>query len=360
MSFPQFSDEPTEILGGGEKRDPSEFIPWDRIAEVKTPRGTRPGLTIIVRPLERIKEADIRGEKWRKENPDNDWKTLVIADIAILDAIPPGYDQYQMPLPPVPAGSQWRNQLVFPGMLNKAWRDKIGGTLIGIVYLGEARPMANGSMGKPPFLWRSLAQDQGQVQRGQRFFAAFPGFLVPVPRVNPAQNASGSDAWGQQPTMDQDPWAQPMGHQQADPNHWSTHQQQPQYSPGWQQDPQQQYPMQQPPMGSGMNPVYPVDPWVNQAGFVEPRPPQYQQHPAQMPPVPQNQPTQGHPYQQPDPWAQQPAQQVAPAQTAQQPPQQHPGQGLSTLEQMKLAAAQQQQGQQVNHHGQQQPQDPPF
>lgn len=296
MTIPQFDDTPTESLGGGEKRDPSEFVPWDRIAEVVTPRGTRPGLVMIVRPLERIKD-------FRSKDPEDDWKTLVVADIAILDAIPPGADQYGMPLPPIPPGSQWRNQLVFPGMLNKAWRDKIGGTLIGVVYYGQATRMANGTMGKPPFLWRSLSQDEQQVRRGQGFMAARPEFLVPIPRVNPAQNASAPDAWGQpvtpgpgygQPAAD--PWSQPLG-------------QQSQYA----------QPM-----------VAPV-----------------QQYPIQAAPAPQTAPPQGSYYQQPDPWASAAPQNVVPAQ---QPPQQP----MSTLDQLKAQAAA------MNAQGQPQTQEPPF
>lgn len=306
MTIPQFDDTPTENLGGGEKRDPSEFVPWDRVAEVVTPRGTRQGLVMIVRPLERIKD-------YRDKDPENDWKTLVIADIAILDPIPPGVDQYQMPLPPIPAGSQWRNQLVFPGMLNKAWRDKIGGTLIGVVYFGQPKPMANGTMGKPPFLWRSLAQDEQQVRRGQGFMAARPEFLIPIPRVQPQQTAQDTHV-----TAQQDPWSQPLGQQPqyAQPTAAPVQQ----YQPGWQQDPNQQYPMMQ-------------------------------QQPVQAAPVPQTAPPQGYGYQQPDPWAQAPAQPVAPAQT---PVQQHPQQGMSTLEQLKQAA------QQTNAQGQPQSQDPPF
>jgi hypothetical protein len=295
MTIPQFDDTPTENLGGGEKRDPSEFVPWDRIAEVVTPRGTRPGLVMIVRPLERVKD-------FRSKDPEDDWKTLVVADIAILDAIPPGVDQYQMPLPPVAPGSQWRNQLVFPGMLNKAWRDKIGGTMIGVVYMGQASKMANGTMGKPPFLWRSLSQDENQKERGRRFFQARPEFLIPVPRVNPTPVASGSDTWATPVTPNQDPWSQPLG-------------QQPQYA-----QPVQQY-----------------------------QQPQYAQQPhPQAPPVPQTAPPQGYYQQQPDPWAQQPAQPVAPAQMAPQAP-------LSTLDQLKAQAAAAQ-----NAQGQPQAQDPPF
>lgn len=266
MTFPQFDDTPTENLGG-EKRDPSEYVPWTRVAEVKTPRGTRPGLVMIVRPTERIRD-------YRDKNPENDWKTLVIADIAILDPIGPGADEYGMPLDAIPAGSQWRNQTVFPGMLNKAWRDKIGGTLIGIVYMGEAKPTAQGTMGKAPFLWRSLSQDANQVSRGQRFFAARPEFLIPIPRETPPSAAS-------QPGPD--PWA-------AQDQYYQQH---------------------------SVHPAQ-TDAWA-------------QQQPAQTLPAQSQQAPQGYGHQQPDPWAQSPSVRVSAAPQQNQP-------GMSTLEQIQAAA----------------------
>lgn len=311
MTIPQFDDTPTENIGGGDKRDPSEFLPWDRISEVVTPRGTRPGLVIIVRPLERIKD-------FRSKDPEDDWKTLVVADIAVLDAIPPGQDQYGMPLPAMAPGSQWRNQTVFPGMLNKAWRDKIGGTLIGVVYMGQATRMSNGTMGKPPFLWRSLSQDAQQVRRGQGFMAARPQFLIPVPRVVPQQQAPAQDQWNQPAG---DPWSQPLS-------------QQPQY----QQQPQYAQPAQQHP---------PQDPYYQQHSVHPVQPPQYQQQPAQTAAAAPTAPPQGYGYQQPDPWSQGQIPPQAP------PAQPHPNQGMSTLEQMRAEAAR-------NAQGQPQSQDPPF
>jgi hypothetical protein len=324
MTIPQFNDTPTENLGGGDKRDPSEYVPWDRIAEVVTPRGNRPGCVMIVRPLERIKD-------FRSKDPEDDWKTLVVADIAILDAIPSTPDQFGIMLPPIPGGSQWRNQTVFPGMLNKAWRDKIGGTLIGVIYYGQPKPTAQGTMGKPPFLWRSLSQDANQVRRGQGFMAARPEFLIPVPRVNPAPVASGSDAWGQQMTpaapapVVQEPWA----HLGPAPT-YAPQPTQPAYAPQeqWQQVP-----------GAAMNQV--LQPLAPATPVYQPQPVQAAPVPASAPPAPQG-------YQQPDPWAQGPAQAVAPAQT------QHPNQGMTTLQQIQQAAAQ------VNHQGQPQNGEPPF
>lgn len=340
MTIPDFSDAPTEIINDREKRDPSEYIPWTRIAEVKTPRGTRPGLMLIVRPLERI--PDYRDK-------ENDWKTLVIADIAVLDPIAPGADEYGMPLPGIPGGSQWRNQTVFPGMLNKAWRDKIGGTLIGIVYMGEAKPTPQGTMGKAPFLWRSLAQDEGAKQRGQGFMRARQEFLIPVPR-DPQMS---SDSWvspsAQQPApqaSQQDPWAQPAAPQQS-------------YATGGYVSPapqvQQQEPWNSYPQQAQWNPQIP-------AGYPQQQP-QYQQ-PAQyqyQPPVALAQPVSPAPvaqvYQQGDPWSQPAPQEVLAAQNrpAQQAaaPSAQSHQGMSTLEQLRAA-------QQMNAQGQPQSGEPPF
>jgi hypothetical protein len=259
MTIPQFDDTPTVNAESGGKRDPNEFIPWDRVAEVSTPRGTRPGLVMIVRPLELIKESQVK----RTNNPDEDWKTLVIADIAVLDAIPPGQDQYGMPLDAVAPGSQWRNQLVFPGMLNKAWRDKIGGTMIGVVFMGEARRLDNGTMGKRPFLWRSLAQDPNQVRRGQGFMQARPEFLIPVPRqIQPpaqqtqyAQPDQGyAQAYTQAPPAP-DPWAQ-----QAMSGHIRAQSAPPAQQPQYQQQPAQGYAQ---PVSAA--PAYQSDPWTQQA-----------------------------------------------------------------------------------------------
>lgn len=322
MTIPQFNDTPSENVGGGDKRDPSEFIPWTRVAEVKTPRGTRPGLVLIVRPLERIPD-------YRDKN--NDWKTLVIADIAVLDPIGPGADEYGMPLPPIPAGSQWRNQTVFPGMLNKAWRDKIGNTLIGVVYMGEAKPTAQGTMGKAPFLWRSLAQDTNQTNRGQRFFAARPEFLIPVPRnLAPVQ-----DPWAHQqpPVANQAQYATPY----SDPYATTSP-----HAPAVHGGPQYQ---QQDPWGHSQgHPAAQEQQQWQQA-------PQYQQQPPQGYAAPVSPAPAGNAYQQPDPWDQTPTQAVVPAQ-APAPQQRHPNQGMSTLDQLKAGVA--------NHQGQQQAQDPPF
>lgn len=284
MTIPDFADGPPEGAGS-QKRDPSEFIPWQRVCEMNTPRGLRPGKLMIVRPLEMVKDH-------RDGAPD--WRMLTIADIAVLEPIEPGSDEYGMPLPGFPRGHQFRNQLVFPGMLNKAWRDFIGATLIGVVYLGT------NDKGKPPFLWRSLAKVQQAADLGRRFMLARPEFLIPVPRDPQVAAAVAADPWAS-------PASQPQ--QVAAPDPWSQPTQAPAQYPasGYQQQPQ---------------------------GYAAP-----------VSPAPQ-----GHPYQTPDPWSQQPAQPVSPAQ---QPVQQHPNQGMSTIDQLKQAAA-------MNAQGQPQSQEPPF
>lgn len=278
MTIPDFADGPPEGAGS-QKRDPSEFIPWQRVCEMNTPRGLRPGKLMIVRPLEMVKDH-------RDGAPD--WRMLTIADIAVLEPIEPGSDEYGMPLPGFPRGHQFRNQLVFPGMLNKAWRDFIGATLIGVVYLGT------NDKGKPPFLWRSLAKVQQAADLGRRFMLARPEFLIPAPRDPQVAAAAAADPWAAPASYGQvsanDPWSQPAS-------------------------------AQQPPQGYAA----PVSPAL-----------------------------QGNPYGTPDPWAQAPAQPVSPApQVAPAAVQQHPNAGMSTIDQLKQAAA-------MNAQGQPQSQEPPF
>lgn len=195
------------------KRDPSEYVPWMRCAEMHTPRGMRPGKLMIVRPLEQV-------EDWRtREGADPDaWKgKLTIADVACLDAIEPAQDEYGMPLIGYAPGHQFRDQVVFPGFLNKAFRDYVGKTLIGTLYLGP------NTKGKPPLMWRDLGSDPMAVQRGQQFLAAFPNFLIPTkaaitpavatPLAQDPTNTMGYSSPSYngnttQPAYQQDPWAQ--------------------------------------------------------------------------------------------------------------------------------------------------------
>ncbi len=292
-----FTDSDTE--SNTKRRDPSEYLDFKRIVELKTPKGTRPAKLIIVRPLEKIKD-------YRETDPDMAWKTLVVADIAVLEAVPGAFDEFGEPLPAIVPGAMFRNQTIYQGMLCKAWRDQIGNTLIGVLYYGP------NEKGQPPFLWRSLAKVPAATNLGQRFMMRFPQFLIPVPREpeaaaaaeqwsSPSTGASASE-WGTQPgTQAADPWAQPQG-----------------------------------------SPVTMEQGWGQPAGQA----PQHQQQPAQTAPAPVSPAPQGLGYASTDPWAQGPAQSVAPAQH-------HPQQGMSTLDQLKAAA---QQGLQ----GQPQSQDPPF
>ena len=113
------------VVEGGEKRDPSEYIPWKRIAEVQTPRGLRPGKLIVVRPLEMIKEFRPKAlERWKAKG---DWiPELTIVDLAVLDPIDPAVDEYGEAIPGFQAGHQFRNALVLPGRLNQAFRKYVG------------------------------------------------------------------------------------------------------------------------------------------------------------------------------------------------------------------------------------------
>lgn len=291
MTQPQdfhFTDSDTE--SNTKRRDPSEILDFKRIVELDTPRGKRPGKLIIVRPLDKIKD-------WRETDPDMAWKTLVVADIAVLEAVPSVPDEFGQPLPPIAPGAMFRNQVIFPGMLCKAWRDQIGNTLIGVLYLGI------NEKGQPPFLWRSLAKVKAATDLGRSFMMRFPNFLIPVPREPEA--AAAAEQWTT------DPW------------------------------------------GNAAVPATPAppalaasDPWGQatpiEQGWGQPaaQAPQYQQQPPQSAPAPVSPAPQGGWVQTDDPWSQAPAQPVSPAQS----PAQHPNEGMSTLEQMKRAATQGQQG----------------
>lgn len=186
----------TPVAAQDEKRDPNEFIPWMRCAEMVTPRGLRPGKVLVVRPLQQIDDfrpiqADRDPNAWRGK--------LTIADVACLDAIDAAQDEYGMPLPGFPAGHQFRDQVVFPGFLNKAFRNYVGKTLIGLVYLGP------NTKGKPPLLWRDLGADPQAIARGQQFLAAFPDFLIPTAhQITQATDATPAPA--QNPGYGADPW----------------------------------------------------------------------------------------------------------------------------------------------------------
>jgi hypothetical protein len=185
------------------KRDASEFIPWMRCAEMVTPLGLRPGKVLIIRPLEQIE--DFRPPK-EGQDPSAWRGRLTIADIACLDPIDPTVDPtYGTPIPGFAAGTQFRDQVVFPGYLNKAFREYLGKTVIGLVYLGV------NTKGKPPLHFRDLSAQPEVVTRGQRFLVAFPDFLIPkkaeFTSTEPAQN----------PGYSQDPWTQSAVPQSAPP-----------------------------------------------------------------------------------------------------------------------------------------------
>lgn len=268
MTAPQdfhFTDSDTE--SNTKRRDPSEILDFKRIVEIDPVQGKhqgRPGKLIIVRPLEKIRD-------WRETDPDMAWKTLVVADIAVLQGVLAGQDEFGNPIPAIAPGAMYRNQIIFPGMLCKAWRDQIGNTLIGVLYLG-----AN-EKGQPPFLWRSLAKVKAATDLGRSFMMRFPNFLIPVPREPEA--AAANEQWAT------DPW------------------------------------------GNAAVPATPAPPALATSD------PWGQQQPVQAAPAPVSPAPQGLGYASTDPWSQGPAQAVPAAQP-------HPNQGMSTLEQMKLAAAQ--------------------
>lgn len=165
------------------KRDPSEFLMLGRCRNK----------LLIVRPLEYIKE----GFK-TKDKPEG--TDVIRADIALLDQINPAEDAATGDmLPGHAAGTQFRNQLVFPGYLKGTFKRYVGATLIGTIYTTPTE------YSRPALRFRDLSGDPQQVQRAQSFLMAFPEFLIssegqitPVADAAPAQN----------PGYVQDPWAQ--------------------------------------------------------------------------------------------------------------------------------------------------------
>ena len=277
MTQPDFHFTDSDTESNSKRRDPSEILDFKRICEIESPRGKRPGKLIIVRPLDKIKD-------WRETDPEKAWKTLVVADIAVLEAVPSTPDEFGEPLPPIAPGAMYRNQVIFPGMLCKAWRDQIGNTLIGLLYLGP------NEKGQPPFLWRSLAKVQAATDLGRRFMMRFPNFLIPVPRE--PEPAAAAESW-------------------ATPDPW----------------------------GNAATPATPAAPAAPATWAHSAHPDPWSQ-PLQTPPGPVSPAPQGGWTQEPDPWSSAPA--GAPA------AQPHPQQGMNTLEQMKLAAQRNAQGQAQN------------
>lgn len=204
MTFPEFTPVVEQSY---EKRDPSEFLPWMRCTE--TPH--RPGKLLIVRPLQMIDDFRPLPEgadpnKWRGQ--------LCIVDVACLDPIEPAFTELGEQLPGHPAGAQFRNNTIFLGHLNKAFRNYIGKTCLGTVFT-----MPSG-YAKPAVHWRDLSQDANAVQRARSFSAAFPDFFVPVaaqftevqpqqqqrpPQAQTAPVSPAPGGWAQSPG---DPWAQ--------------------------------------------------------------------------------------------------------------------------------------------------------
>lgn len=145
---------------------------------------------MIVRPLKYEKD----GFK-TKHHPDG--TDVVIADVAVLDAIPPAVNDEEEELPGFEAGSEFRNQAILQLYLKGTFKHYVGKTLIGTVYSGPK------TKGKAPIMWRDLSGEPQAVARGQSFLAARPGFLVPV---EPQETAPAADPWA---APAGDPWAQP-------------------------------------------------------------------------------------------------------------------------------------------------------
>lgn len=131
------------------------------------PMARSRGKLLIVRPLKYQAEGFVTIHK--PEGTD-----VVFADIAILDEIPAGQDEYGEALPGFAAGSQFREQSVLQGYLKGTFKRYIGGTLLGTIYFGPKEK------GKPPMKWQDLTTDANCAARGQQWLAAHPEFLVPV------------------------------------------------------------------------------------------------------------------------------------------------------------------------------------
>lgn len=206
MTFPEFTPVVEQSF---DKRDPSEFIPWMRCTD--TPY--RPGKLLIVRPLQMIDDfrplpVGADPNKWRGQ--------LCVADVACLDPIEPAQDEQGAPLIGYPPGTQFRNQTIFLGYLNGAFKNYIGKTCLGTVYTVPS------GFAKPAVKWRDLSGDPHAPDRARKFFQAFPDFLIPTAaQITPVvaqapqyqQPAQGYAApvspapqgsWQGQP----DPWAQ--------------------------------------------------------------------------------------------------------------------------------------------------------
>lgn len=183
----------TTVLASQEaKRDSSEFIPMAR---------TR-GKLLIVRPIKYQAEGFVTEHK--PEGTD-----AIFCDIALLDPIEAAVNEYGEQLSGFPAGTQFRDQILFQGYLKGTFKRYLGATLIGTTYFGPK------TKGKPPIMWQDLSGDPQCVLRGQQFLAAHPEFLVPTAA---SFNSSVPEPQGPQPYTPppsngqagyrEDPWAQ--------------------------------------------------------------------------------------------------------------------------------------------------------
>lgn len=168
------------------KRDPSEFLMLGRCRNK----------LLIVRPLEYVREGFVTKDK--PEGTD-----VVRADIALLDVINPAEDALTGDqLPGYAAGSQFRNQLVFPGYLKGTFKRYIGETLVGTIYTKPTQ------YSRPSLHFQDLSGDTQQVQRAQSFLLAFPEFLIPVEAAITKTEPEPPHAPAQPNGYSQDPWGQ--------------------------------------------------------------------------------------------------------------------------------------------------------
>lgn len=152
MTTPGFTTV-TDKADGGDKI----YLPWARCK----------GKLLIVRPLEYQKEGFVTAHA--PEGTD-----ALFADAALLDPILAAVNEEDEELPPFPAGTQFRGQVVLAGYLKGTFKRYLGKTLIGTIYRGVP------TKGKPPLMWEDLTGNTECVTRGQQFLMAHPEFLIPV------------------------------------------------------------------------------------------------------------------------------------------------------------------------------------
>ncbi len=194
--FSPVTDEPRE------RRPITDFIPWMRCTElIVNGELRRPGKLLIVRPLKMIEDY----RPLQEGQDPNKWRgKLTVVDVACLDPIDRAVTEMGEELPGFPAGTIFRNNVVKLGYLNKAFRDHVGGMVIGTIYPVKTQ------YPRPSIHWRDLFADEAAKARAQGFFKAFPQFFTPVPDPYEQRNQQAQPSTAA-PSAATDPWATSNG-----------------------------------------------------------------------------------------------------------------------------------------------------